>query len=170
MGESKNEETTDFNDHGAAPQRRGGMPHLRLVPSRTGLPTTTMPTGDVHQSLRDNGQLVRHVLWRDRHFTRTGNLHNAHAYTLGVRKKSDRIAPPGLLSSSPAGRAMQAPPAAMGSDSFRKKSWSDGCAAAPTFCVFVQKDFVKKCPKTGVNSKNGGIALPNRVKPSGENG
>jgi len=50
MGESKNEEVTDFNDFGDATGQCRGMRHLRLVASRSGLPT--MPAGgDVFQSL-----------------------------------------------------------------------------------------------------------------------
>jgi hypothetical protein len=50
MGESKNEEATDFNDNGDATGQCRGVWHLRLVASRTVLPT--MPTaGNVLESL-----------------------------------------------------------------------------------------------------------------------
>jgi len=50
MGESNNEEVTDFNDNGDATGRGGWMPDLRLV-APPGLPTTMSADGDVFQPL-----------------------------------------------------------------------------------------------------------------------
>jgi hypothetical protein len=52
MGESKNEEVVDFNDHGGSAEWRGWMPDMRLV-SSPGCSTAMPADSDVFQPLFD---------------------------------------------------------------------------------------------------------------------
>jgi hypothetical protein len=60
MGESNNEEATDYNDRGGGVERGGGMPDLRLV-APAGLPAVPAH-GDVFQPLRNHCKRMRSVL------------------------------------------------------------------------------------------------------------
>ena len=83
MGESKNEEVTNFNDFGDAAGRVRGVRHLRLVSPRTVLPT--MPAGDDVLQPLPNCQHLRSLRRCAGGNARTGDLY-ARALNVECKK------------------------------------------------------------------------------------